>query len=101
MVAREGIFTQLTPRIIILSAARQTISGSGVEAIMLSWLRKREELDASAHLFDFVVWVDRSEHEPPEPNGSMELTAADADIFLDNNGNLDALEAQVLELLTG
>ncbi len=66
-------------------------------------MRKRAELDAcrAAGLFDAVVWVDRSEHEPPEPKSSNELTAADADYFLDNNGSMVDLADNIEELMKG
>jgi len=55
----------------------------------------------SRHLFNLVIWVDRSEILPPEPVGSMELSPDLADWFLDNNRTLDYLEAQILERLFG
>ena len=55
-------------------------------------LRDREEFQACKRegLFDYVVWVDRSEHLPDDP--SMDLTREDADFVIDNNGSLSALE---------
>ena len=52
-------------------------------------MRSRYEFDAAVDegLFDLVIWVDRSEHCPPE-RGSMELTPEDAHIIIDNNGTL-------------
>lgn len=61
-------------------------------------MRRRAEFDQTNHLFDMVVWVDRSEHLPPEPGGSMELTAQDADVVLDNNRDLDFLRRQIAVL---
>lgn len=61
-------------------------------------MRKRAELDRSRDLFDLVIWVDRSEVLPPEPGASMELTAADADLLLDNNGDLARLAAGAVSL---
>lgn len=60
-------------------------------------MRMRDELEAcnAVELFDHVVWVDRSKHLPPEPFASMELVKEDADIFIDNNGNLDDLKHHV------
>jgi hypothetical protein len=46
-----------------------------------------------------VVWVDRSDHKPPEPADSMELAAADAHVQIDNNGSLDHLWTQARHLL--
>ena len=53
-------------------------------------MRKRDELEAcqEAGMFDAVIWVDRSEHLPPEPKSSNELTSDDADYVIDNNGNI-------------
>jgi hypothetical protein len=48
-------------------------------------MRRRDEFEAARHLFDAVVWVDRSELLPPEPFTSMELNKSDANIFIDNN----------------
>lgn len=58
-------------------------------------MRKRAEFEAVRALFDLVLWVDASKRLPPEPCGSMELTAADADVVLDNNGAPEALPGQV------
>lgn len=65
-------------------------------------MRKRDELEAcqKAGLFDAVIWVDRSEHLPPEPKSSNELTSDDADYVLDNNGNLLELFERVAELMS-
>jgi hypothetical protein len=62
-------------------------------------MRRRDEFKRSRHLFDAVIWVDRSDHLPPEPGGSMELTAYDADWILDNNGSLDDLRSRIHELM--
>lgn len=58
-------------------------------------MRSRAELERSRGLFDTVVWVDASRRLPPEPAGSMELTADDADVVIDNNGAEDALPWRV------
>lgn len=59
-------------------------------------LRRLDELHASRDLFDYVVWVDRSEHLPPE-TGSMDITERSAqwDYKIDNNGTLEDLERNV------
>ena len=62
-------------------------------------MRSRAEFERSRQDFDVVVWVDRSKVLPPEPPGSNELTAEDADMILDNNGDLDGLEAEVAAFL--
>ena len=62
-------------------------------------MRSRAELEGSRDLFDAVIWVDRSKHVPPEPAGSMELSAADADLVIDNNGTLEDLAAEAARLM--
>lgn len=61
-------------------------------------MRKRAELDRSRHLFDLVVWVDASRRLPPEPGGSMELSADDADWIIDNSGPVGALPGEIAKL---
>lgn len=60
-------------------------------------MRRQDEMDASRCLFDYVVWVDRSEHLPPE-TGSMDITRESArpDYVIDNNGDLANLRRSVL-----
>lgn len=62
-------------------------------------MRRRDEFERSAHVFDCVIWVDRSEHLPPEPGSSMELTAEDADLVIDNNGALEDLAPEVARVM--
>lgn len=59
-------------------------------------LRKRDEFEAAKHHFDSIIWVDRSAHLPPEE--SNDLTIEDADLVIDNNSSLAALETQVFLL---
>lgn len=59
-------------------------------------MRSRVEFERSRDLFDLVIWVDRSEVLPTEPENSMELTAEDAEWVLDNNQSVEHLEAEVL-----
>lgn len=65
-------------------------------------MRKVDELEASRHLFDYVVWVDRSKHLPPE-TGSMDITSENAcpDYVIDNNGTLEDLKLAVDRLIGG
>lgn len=58
-------------------------------------MRKRLEVRRSRSLFDLVIWVDASRRLPPEPGSSMELSAADADLIIDNNGPEEALPGEV------
>jgi hypothetical protein len=39
-------------------------------------LRSREEFEATRHLFDKILWVDRHMFQAPEPSSSMELTTS-------------------------
>ncbi|MBL4807304.1 MAG: hypothetical protein JKY31_08445 [Rhodobacteraceae bacterium] len=73
------------------SLAEQVLAEHGTYVGM----RKRREFESTRHLFDQVIWVDRSDHLPLEPMGSMELTAGDADFVMDNNGDLLQLQAKV------
>ena len=59
-------------------------------------MRRLDELISSRSLFDYVVWVDRSKHLPPE-TGSMDITESNAqwDYKIDNNGTLEDLERNV------
>ena len=60
-------------------------------------MRSRREYKACmiAGIFDHVIWVDRSEHLPPEPPESMELTKCYADFIIDNNGTLRELRHKI------
>lgn len=59
-------------------------------------MRRMDEFRASRHLFDYIIWVDRSEHLPKE-TGSMDITPelAEPDLWIDNNGTLEDLEKEV------
>ncbi len=61
-------------------------------------MRNRAEFERSRGVFDLVVWVDASKRLPPEPGGSMQLTADDADWIIDNNGPPEALPGEVARL---
>jgi hypothetical protein len=61
-------------------------------------MRSRAEFEKSRGLFDLVVWVDASHRLPPEPGGSIELRASDADWVVDNNGPPQALPGEVAKL---
>jgi len=63
-------------------------------------MRKRDEFEKTRHLFDRVLWVDRSDHLPVEHIRSMELTPDDADLVLDNNRDISYLADQVLEFVS-
>lgn len=63
-------------------------------------MRRLDELEASRHLFDHIIWVDRSKHLPPERD-SMDITRENAgwQFAVDNNGTLEDLERNVEELV--
>ena len=50
-------------------------------------IRDLEELNAlrDAGVFDFLIWIDRSEHCPPEDLDSMNITREHADYVVNNN----------------
>ncbi len=58
-------------------------------------MRSSVELLASRAMFTHVVWVDASQRHPAEDRASCQLTAADADSVLDNNGDILALSKAV------
>jgi hypothetical protein len=56
-------------------------------------LRNKREFHAArnAGIFDISIWVDRSDHLPPEDKSSNNLEQWMADFTIDNNGTLDDL----------
>lgn len=52
----------------------------------------------AAGLFDEVLWVDRSQHLPPESKDSMTIDSSVATIFVDNNEDLEKLKNTILDL---
>jgi dephospho-CoA kinase len=50
-------------------------------------------------VFDYAVWVDRSDHLPKEDPTSMSLKQWMADFTIDNNGSLEELEFNVSQLM--
>lgn len=64
-------------------------------------IRNHEELVAGRKegLFDLCLWIDRSEHQPPEDTSSMTITPDMCDVFIDNNRDLGYTELQVLNAL--
>ena len=64
-------------------------------------LRNRREFFAMQNtgVFDYAIWVDRSDHLPPESKKSMSLEHWMADFTIDNNGSLADLEFNVEQLM--
>lgn len=65
-------------------------------------LRNRAEFHAlrNSGSFDYSIWVDRSDHLPPEPTTSISVEPWMADYVLDNNGTLEELKINVRSLMT-
>ena len=65
-------------------------------------IRSKREFNAvkASNLCDFTIWVDRSDHLPPEPADSNELDASVADFVIDNNGTLDQLCENIDDLMS-
>ena len=57
-------------------------------------LRCPIEYEASKHLFDLVVWVDRSVWEPDDPSMGIEYDE-DAMLLIDNNASMGELDEQI------
>ena len=65
-------------------------------------LRNKREFFAMQNtgVFDYAIWVDRSDHLPPESKDSMSLEQWMANFTIDNNGSLDDLKFNVDQLMT-
>jgi hypothetical protein len=50
-------------------------------------------------VFDYVIWVDRSDHLPPEDKTSMSLEPWMADFVIDNNGLLEETKRNTTDLI--
>jgi len=64
-------------------------------------LRNKKEFHAMKNtgVFDYAIWVDRSDHLPPESKDSMSLEQWMADFTIDNNGTLDDLKFNLDRLM--
>jgi hypothetical protein len=64
-------------------------------------LRNKREFFAMKNtgVFDYAIWVDRSDHLPLESKDSMSLEQWMADFTIDNNGDLEELEFNVSNLI--
>ena len=65
-------------------------------------LRNKREFFAMQNtgVFDYAIWVDRSNYLMPESKDSMSLEQWMADYTIDNNGTLEELEFNVDQLIT-
>jgi len=63
-------------------------------------LRNKAEFHAMRNtgVFDYCIWVDRSDHLPPEPRDSMNLEIWMANHVIDNNGDLEDLHRNTCDL---
>jgi hypothetical protein len=63
-------------------------------------LRNKAEFHAMRNtgVFDYCIWVDRSDHLPLEDRSSMNLDIWMADYVIDNNSTLDNLKRSVKDL---
>jgi hypothetical protein len=63
-------------------------------------LRNKAEFHAMRNtgVFDYCIWVDRSDHLPPEPQDSMNLEIWMANHVIDNNGDLKDLHRNTCDL---
>lgn len=64
-------------------------------------LRNKREFHAMKNtgVFDYAVWVDRSNHLPQEDSSSMSLEPWMADFTIDNNGSLEELHFNIDQLM--
>ena len=64
-------------------------------------LRNKREFYAMKNtgVFDYAIWVDRSDHLPPEAKDSMSLEQWMADFTIDNNGDLNELMFNTYQLI--
>jgi len=65
-------------------------------------LRSKREFAAvkNSGLYDVCIWVDRSDHVPPEDKSSCTVEPWMADYVLDNNGTLEELRFNLDQLMT-
>ena len=64
-------------------------------------LRNKREFFAMQNtgVFDYAIWVDRSNYLPPESKDSMSLEQWMADFTIDNNSTLESLESNTCRLM--
>jgi hypothetical protein len=68
---------------------------------MYCGLRNSAEFHALRNegIFDYAIWVDRSEHLPPESSDSISIQPWMADFIIDNNGSLELLQRNTISLI--
>lgn len=64
-------------------------------------LRNKREFHAlkNGDHFDVSIWIDRSDHLPPEDRSSNNIEPWMADYIIDNNGTLEQLHQEVTRLM--
>lgn len=64
-------------------------------------LRNKKEFHAlrNTGAFDYAIWVDRSDHLPPEDKKSITVEPWMADYIIDNNDNLSSLKYNTNKLI--
>lgn len=64
-------------------------------------LRNKREFHAMRNtgVFDYAIWIDRSDYLPKEDPSSMSLEPWMADFTIDNNGSLEELEFNIAQLM--
>lgn len=64
-------------------------------------LRNKKEFHAMKNtgVFDYAIWVDRSDHLPLEAKTSMSLEQWMSDYTIDNNGSVNELEFNIAQLI--
>lgn len=64
-------------------------------------LRNKREFNAmkNSGVFDYAIWVDRSDHLPQEDKKSMSLEPWMANYTIDNNGSLNDLRMNTITLM--
>ena len=72
-----------------------------VENDIYCGLRHKREFHSmrNQQVFDYVIWVDRSDHLPPEDKASMTLEPWMADFVIDNNGTLRETQGNIKDLM--
>lgn len=73
--------------------AKEILKYNNTYVGMRDWSEIQECL--KQELFDLVIWVDASERLPQENSSSFNITKADADIIIENNGTLDELKEKI------